>query len=66
MPRCTVHRRHTLVSLCVRLLVHRFFRSRIFVSNELQVLKVGQHASSQHASGITNVIPSSHTSLSDI
>ena len=48
MPRCTVHPRHTVVRSCVGLSVHRFLSLSvrqilpIFVSGELQVLKVGQ------------------------
>ena len=50
MPRCTVHRRHTVVRSCVGFSVPRFFGSlvcqvlHIFVSGEFQVLKVGQYA----------------------
>ena len=50
MPRCTMHRRHTVVRPCVGPSVPRFFGSsvrqilHIFVSGELQVLKVGQYA----------------------
>ena len=50
MPRCMVHRRHTVVRSCVGLSVPRFLGFsvcqilRIFVSGELQVLKVGQYA----------------------
>ena len=50
MPRCTVHRRHTVVRSCVGPSVRRFVGSsvrqilHIFVSAELEVLKVGQHA----------------------
>ena len=42
MPRCTVHRRHTVVHLCVGLSVCQILH--IFVSGEFQVLKVGQYA----------------------
>ena len=50
MPRCTVHRRHTVVRSCVGSSVPRFLGSlvrqilHIFVSGEFQVLKVGQYA----------------------
>ena len=50
MPRCTVHRRHMVVRSCVGLSVPRFLGFsvcqilHIFVSGELQVLKVGQYA----------------------
>ena len=52
MPRCTVHRRHTVpvVRSCVGLSVRWFLGFsvcqilHIFVSGELQVLKVGQYA----------------------
>ena len=50
MPRCTMHRRHTVVCSCVGPSVFRFVGSsvrqilHIFVSGELQVLKVGQYA----------------------
>ena len=50
MPRCTVHRRHTVVRLCVGFSVCPFLGLsvcqilHIFVSGELQVLKVGQYA----------------------
>ena len=50
MPRCTMHRRHTVVCSCVGPSVPWFFSSsvrqilHIFVSGELQVLKVGQYA----------------------
>ena len=42
MPRCTVHRRHTVVRSCVGLSVCQILH--IFMSGELQVLKVGQYA----------------------
>ena len=50
MPRCTVHRRHTVVRSCVGFSVSRFLGFsvcqilHIFVSDEFQVLKVGQYA----------------------
>ena len=50
MPRCTVHRRHTVVRSCVGSSVPWFLGFsvcqilHIFVSGELQVLKVGQYA----------------------
>ena len=50
MPRCTMHRRHTVVRSCVGLSVCRFIglsvcqMLHIFMSGELQVLKVGQYA----------------------
>ena len=58
MPRCTVHRRHTVVRSCVGSSVPQFLGFsvprflgfsvcqilHIFVSGELQVLKVGQYA----------------------
>ena len=49
MPRCTMHRRVTVVRSCVGSSVRRFVGStihqilHIFVSAELQVLKVGQY-----------------------
>ena len=49
MPRCIVRRRHTVVRSFVGpfgVSVHRFVRSCIFMSGELQVLKVGQYAKS--------------------
>ena len=42
MPRCTVHRRHMVVRLCVGFSVCQILH--IFVSDEFQVLKVGQCA----------------------
>ena len=42
MPRCTMHRRHTVVCLCVGSSVRQILH--IFVSSELQVLKIGQYA----------------------
>ena len=42
MPRCTVHRRHTVVRSCVGFSVCQILH--IFVSDEFQVLKVGQYA----------------------
>ena len=50
MPQCTMHRRHMVVRSCVGssvplfvgLLVRQILH--IFVSGELQVLKVGQYA----------------------
>ena len=42
MPRCTMHRRHTVVRSCVGLSVCQILH--IFMSGELQVLKVGQYA----------------------
>ena len=42
MPGCTMHRRHTVVSSCVGLSVRHILH--IFMSSELQVLKVGQYA----------------------
>ena len=47
MPRCTMHRRHTVVRSCVGPSVPRFVGSSDFaylVSGEFQVLKVGQYA----------------------
>ena len=50
MPRRTMHRRHTVVCSCVGSSVLRFLGSsvrqilHIFVSGELQVLKIGQYA----------------------
>ena len=50
MPRCMMHRRHTVVRLCVGSAVPRLLCSlvcqilHIFVSGELQVLKIGQYA----------------------
>ena len=50
MPRCTVHRRHTVVRSCVGFSVSWFLGFsvcqilHIFVSDEFQVLKVGQYA----------------------
>ena len=46
MPWCTVHCRHTVVRLCVGFSVWQIFH--IFVSSELQVLKVGQYAKSDN------------------
>ena len=49
MPRCTMHHRHMVVRSCVGPSVLRFVSSsvrqilHIFVSSELQVLKVGQN-----------------------
>ena len=42
MPRCTVHPWHTVVRSCASLSVHQILH--IFVSGELQALKVGQYA----------------------
>ena len=42
MPRCTVHRRHTVVRSCVGFSVCQILH--IFVSGEFQALKVGQYA----------------------
>ena len=42
MPRCAMHRRHTVVRLCVSSSVRQILRN--FMSGELQVLKVGQYA----------------------
>ena len=42
MPQCTMHRRHTVVRSCVGSSVRQILH--IFVSGELQVLKVGQYA----------------------
>ena len=39
MPRCTLHRRHTVVHSCVGLSVHQILNT--LVSGELKVLKVG-------------------------
>ena len=50
MPRCMVHRRHTVVRLCVDFSVSWFLGFsvcqilHIFVADEFQVLKVGQYA----------------------
>ena len=41
IPRCTMHRRHTVVRSCVSSVCQI---SHIFVSGELQVLKVSQYA----------------------
>ena len=42
MPQCTMHRTHTVVRSCVGPLVLQILH--IFMSSELQVLKVGQYA----------------------
>ena len=42
MPRCTMHCRHTVVCSCVGSSVRQILH--IFVSGELQVLKIGQYA----------------------
>ena len=42
MPRCTVHRRHTVIRSCVGLCSVRFCIS--FVHSGFKVLKIGQYA----------------------
>ena len=44
MPRCTVHRRHTVVRLCVGASICQILH--ISMSGELEALKVGQYAKS--------------------
>ena len=48
MPRCTVHRRHTVVRLSVRRSVSPSVRQtwRISMTGELEVLKIGPYAKS--------------------
>ena len=42
MPRCTVHRRHTVIRSCVGLRLRQILH--IFVHGGFKVLKVGQYA----------------------
>ena len=44
MPRCTMHRRHTVVRSCVGLSVRQILH--IFASGGFKVLKIGQCAKS--------------------
>ena len=54
MPRCTMHRRHTVVHSCVGSSVCQIVH--IFMSGELQVLKVGQYDNYFSKIGISKIL----------
>ena len=55
MPRCTVHHRHTVVCSCVSFSVCQILHT--FVSDEFQVLKVGQYAKNDFSKiGISKIL----------